>query len=393
MRRVLLVLAIAAASCAGSTERRLASAFDDAKLAVRRGELADARALTERGISLATPDSVWGWTFRLLRGEILLLQHQPAEVLPLVSAEVPPERSFDPVRARQKYLAALVQRSQNRFAEALATLESAKTIARDARDVQFDIDWLDGQLRMRLGKWADAESQLGDVVTAAAAAGDRFQEARALNDLGMGSVVRGRFDEALPRFERVLSFEELESYSVYGAALSNAGLCYSRLGEFDRALEIQRRSVALHTNRGPRADFAQALAGLGNTLIMKGQPREALPFIRQALTIARESRLDADAALWAGNLAAATAELGEWDEAARFNDEARALRISTKTGNLYFNTLNAAQIAQGRGELDEAARLFAEALATAESNPSVRWSAHYGLASVAIAKTRPDEAA
>jgi CHAT domain-containing protein len=388
-----LPVLVVAWCCGADNEQRLAATFDASRTAVRRGELVEALALTDRGLALAPPDSPWAWTFRLFRGEILLLQHQPSEVQPLVTAVVPDGPAFDEVRARQKYLEARLQVAQNHLPDALVTLEAARRAAPAAHDIQFEIAWIDGQIRMRLGRWADAESRLSESIAKAAAMGDRFQEARALNDLGMGSVVRGRFDEGLRRFERVLSFKDLESLSVYGAALSNAGLCYSQLGEFERALDVQRRSVSLHTGRGTRADFAQALAGLGNTLIMKGEPRQALPLVRQALTIAREAKLDADAALWAGNLAAANVELSEWDEAARFNDEARALRIATNTGNLFFNTLNAAQIAQGRGQLDEAARLFEQALADGSSRASVRWSAHAGLAGIAIERSKPDEAA
>jgi len=233
---------------------------------------------------------------------------------------------------------------------------------------------------------------LNDVVARAEAAGDRFQQARALNDLGMGAVVRTRWDEALPRFERVLTFKELDSLSVYSAALSNAGLCYSRLGEFDRALAIQRRSVQLHTGRGTRADFAQALAGLGTTFILQGDARQALPFLRQALSVVKESKLQADAALWAGNIASANIDLRDWDEAARFNDEAQQLKRASGTGNLVHNTLNAAQIAEGRGQLDEARRLFEDALAGSATDAGVRWSAHAGLAGVAIATAEPDRA-
>jgi len=394
MKRLAVACVLVVAWCCGAdNEQRLAATFDASRTAVRRGELVEARALTDRGVALAPPDSPWAWTFRLFRGEILLLQLQPSEVQPLVTAVVPDGPAFDEVRARQKYLEARLQVAQNHLPDALATLEAARRAAPATRDIQFEIAWIDGQIRMRLGKWADAETRLSESIARAAAAGDHFQEARALNDLGMGSVVRGRFDEALRRFERVLSFKDLESLSVYGAALSNAGLCYSRLGEFDRALGVQRRSVQLHTGRGPRSDYAQALAGLGGTFIIKGEPREALPFLRQALTIARESKLDADAGVWASNIASANVELGEWDEAARFNDEARALRIATNTGNVFFNTLNAAQIAHGRGELDAAVRLFEQALAEGPSFASVRWSAHAGLAGIAIERAKPDQAA
>lgn len=343
-------------------------------------------------MALARPQSEWYWKFRLLHGEILLLQHEPSDLDALVAAPLPPEPSYDALRARQKYLEALVQRSRGQFEPALRTLDAARRFAPDVADVQFDVAWLDGQLRMRVGQWAEAEKRLTAVVAGAAAAGDRFQEARALNDLGMGSVVRARWDEALPRFERVLSFRELEPLYVYAAALSNAGICYSRLGEFDRALSTQRRSVALHTGRGTQADFAQSLAGLGNTLIMQGAAREALPFLRRALSVAKGSNLTADAALWAGNLAAANVDLGEWDEAERFNHEAQSLKEASHTGSLVHNTLNAAQIAKGRGRLDEAAALFEKALGDGTSDPSVRWSAHAGLADVAMARSRADEA-
>jgi CHAT domain-containing protein/tetratricopeptide (TPR) repeat protein len=209
----------------------------------------------------------------------------------------------------------------------------------------------------------------------------------------MGSVVRGRWDEALPRFERVLSFEGLDSLSIYAAALSNAGICYSRLGQFDRALAIQRRSVKVHTGRGTRADYAQSLAGLGNTFILQGDARQGLPYLRQALSVAKESKLRPDAALWAGNIASASAELGDWDEAERFNDEAKALKTASRTGSLVYNTLTGAQIAQGRGQRDSAIRLFEAALADGVSDPAVRWSAHAGLAAIAIGRSRPDEAA
>jgi tetratricopeptide (TPR) repeat protein len=394
MTRVVLLLlcTLVACGCSRNAERLLPSTFDEARLAARRGELTEARTIAERGLALATPDSEWAWTFRLMRGEILLLLRQPAEVLPLISAPLPDGPAFNPLRARQKYLEALIQRSQNRFADALVTLETAKRLAPDAREVQFDISWLDGQLRLRLGQWSEAENRLNAFIATAAAAGDRFQQARALNDLGMGGVARGRWDEALGRFQRVLSFEDLESLAVYASALTNAGICYTRLGEFERAVAIQRRSVSLYTGRGTRMDFEHALGQLGTTFLLQGDPRQALPHLHQALEVSNESNLQADAALWAGNLASVNVELGDWDEADRFNEEAKRLKAASKTGDLVHNTLNAAKIAQGRGRLDEAAQLFADALA-ATSIPSVRWTAHAGLADVAVAKSKPDEAA
>src|SRR4030095_8737746 len=157
----------------------------------------------------------------------------------------------------------------------------------------------------------------------AAAARDRFREARALNDLGMGSFVRSQWDEALQRFERVLSFGELEQLTVYGEALINAGMCYARLGEFDRAVAKLRRGVDVHRHKRSRYIFARAVGQLGNTYVQQGDSRQALPFYQQALSVAKGAKLEADAALWAGNLAGANAQLGARDETERFHDEGK----------------------------------------------------------------------
>jgi CHAT domain-containing protein len=391
----ILCLIISSATCARTPDRahQLESAFDASRAALRRGELVEARALADRGLSLAQADSEWAWTFRLFRGEVLLLQHQPSEVVPLVNAVLPESDRFEAVRARQKYLEARLLLTQNRLADALAALDAAGRYARsESRDIRFDIGWLGGQIRMRLGQWSDGEARLNDVIAQAAAVGDRYYQARALNDLGMGALVRGRWDEALPRFERVLAFKGLEGLTIYGEALNNAGICYARLGEFARAVATQRRAVDLHRGRGPRLDLVRALGELGNSFLQSGDPKQALPYLRQALSVATEANLRADAAVWAGNLAAANIDIGEWNEAERFNDEAKRLKTATGTGKLVHNTLNAALIAQGRGRSADATRLFEEALAGSESFADVRWAAHAGLARVAIAQQQPARA-
>ena len=79
--------------------------------------------------------------------------------------------------------------------------------------------------------------------------------------------------------------------------------------------------------------------------------------------MASAAGLAADAALWAGNLAAAHVKLGELDEAERFNNEAKRFKTAAGSGGAVYNTLRAADIATKRGQLAEASRLFEEALA------------------------------
>ena len=104
----------------------------------------------------------------------------------------------------------------------------------------------------QLGHWDEGDATLAAVTARAQAAGDVYRVAMAANNLGMGHVVRSRFDEALPFFERVLALDALKDHLVYANALTNAGLCLAQLGEFDRAARLQERAVAAHERSGAR---------------------------------------------------------------------------------------------------------------------------------------------
>jgi CHAT domain-containing protein len=392
----LVIALLGACACAGRSEHRVEQTFDAARLALRKGELADAMGWADQGVALtrSQPDSVWAWRLRLLREEILVAQLRLPEVLPLLSVSLPGGSQFDRLRVRQKYIEARTQVIQGRLQGALDTMDNATSAApAEWDDVRLDVEVLGGQVRLRLGRWADAESRLNQVVARAAATGDRYHQALALNNLGMSQLVRNRWDEALSWFERVLSFADLEQTTVHGAALTNAGICYWRLGQFERAEAILRRAVDVHEHRGPRGDFEQALGELGDTYLQQGDNSRGLPYLQRALAVAVEANLTADAAIWARNLAAAQADLGQWDEAERVNNESKRLRPASSRSKLVWNTLTAARIAAGRGQLDEATRLFGEAVAGSEGEPEVRWSAHAALADAAIAARRPGVAA
>ena len=130
---------------------------------------------------------------------------------------------------------------------------------------------------------------------------DRYHEAVALVNLGNVHLFRDRFDHALQFFERVLAFKDLESQLVYSVALTNAGICYYRLGEIDRAIDAQRRAVASHERPGrPRVYYERALGELGNDV-----PRQAeTPRARSRICAGDGGREGGrperrDAALWA----------------------------------------------------------------------------------------------
>jgi CHAT domain-containing protein len=403
---LILTLFVASACHRGASESDLQQTYDQANLSFLHGELTEAQALAERGIALAGPqqDSEWSWRFRLLRGDILISERHLSEVRPLVDAPLPAAAGFDSLRAKQTFLAARMMLADRRFDEALTLARRVADLAPRDLQLRFDAEPLIGQILFQTGRWDEGEALLTETVRAASEAHDRYHEAFALHQLGMGQFVRNRFDQALAFFERVLAFSDLSAMSIYAKALNNAGMCYSRLGQFERAIEVQRRAVDLQSRRPRSADYEQALGQLGNTYLLQldvrqgvkyVQPsvREGMSFVHRAFEVARDAGMSADATLWAGNLALAHIASGDWDEAERYNEEAKRLWTAMGSGNPVYYTYNSAEIARGRGQFDVAARLYDQALGVQRTPPPVVWYAHTGLAKIALAQNDPSRAA
>jgi CHAT domain-containing protein len=395
MKCVAIVVALLALpGCADRSGSERERAFEAARQALWRGDLTQARTIIERGSSLGQPypASTWPWKLGLLKAEVLITELDLAAAQPLVEKPLPEGHAFDGLRARQRYLEARLQVARGSLQEALASLDRARLlVGKGEEETRLDIEELGGQIQFRLSRWSDGESKVQAVLAQSAAIGDRYRQALALNDLGMARLRRKRCDEALVWFERVLGLSGVGQFTIYAKALNNAGACYARLGQFAKALEVQRRAVDLHEH-GSRAAYEEALGELGTTYLLQEDVPEALPYLQRALTIAAQAGQTEDAALWAKNLAAAYVFSGQWDEAERFNNEAKRLNPPGPSSTLAYNTLHEARIAAGRGRRDEALRLFNDALA-ASSEPRVRWGANDGLAELAVGARQPQRAA
>jgi tetratricopeptide (TPR) repeat protein len=206
--------------------------------------------------------------FGHFRTEIRLISRQLAGPFPALDERVPVTAEYGWVRARQRYLEGQQHLVQGDLLKAVAALEDSLRLASgpSMSDVSRDANILRGIALQRQGRWDEGDATLTSSVAASKAAGDRFREANATLNLGAGFLFRDRYDEALPFFEAVMSMTDLSSLMVYAIALRNAGVCYARLGDFDRAIAVERRSVEVNENRGPRVYLEQALGVLGAPL-------------------------------------------------------------------------------------------------------------------------------
>ena len=359
-----------------------------------RGDLDAAMGFVNQGVELTRADagSVNAWTFALLRAEIQLARPDVAAAQAALAATLPTSSSFDALRSRQQYLSARALVIRGNLPQALDRLQTAERLTAADDPTRTDIETLAGQVYARLGRWDAGDSALQTALLRANGAHDHYRRALALNNLGMARYVRNRWDEALPFFQNVLALDDIVQATVYASALINAGMCYSRLGQFDRAIPLQQHAVALNAKRPVRLEYEHALGELGNTYNLQGDTQNGEKYLQQALDVAIKANIAPDAALWAGNLAAQYLDIGDWDRAEALNTRAREIQSASHSGNIAYNTLNAARIAQGRQQLETAAQMYRDALAHAEDEAGIEWDAHRGLAEVALAAGRPETA-
>ena len=383
MARVLAIVALLiATACGRDAESDPAAIHAAARQALLEGRLQVAEELTTRGLAIAADAPAHAPALRLLNAEILLMQRDVAGASRVIDAALPQGPQFDGLDARRRYLVGYREMMSARFEQAAGTLEDAvaRATRAGATDVALDADILAGQALFRMGAWDEAEKRLVRARALARSVGDRSREAGALGNLGMGQRVRERFDGALTYFDQILEFRELETHLSYATALSNAGLCLARLGELDRALELQTRAVQLLESRNVPLYLEQALGELGHTQFLRGDAAAAVELLTRARSVAAASGRSSDEALWIDSTATALIELERWPEAERLNEESIALKQRSTGAAIGPNLVNRAQIAAGRADHAGALAGFSAALAEPDALPWVLWEAHVGAA-------------
>ncbi len=394
--RFLLAAILLSCGCAPRPAERLDAQFDAAVDDLHAGELAKAQSGAEHGIAVAASrgDPLNQWKFRLLRCEILLYGGRAAEVLNQLRDAVPAAPEFAALAARGLRLRAWAILMLGRVDEGEALLAVAHQAAEAAKaeDVLLDIETHQGGRLIRGQRYDQAEVALRAALARARALHSPYSEATVLLNLGMSRLSRTHYDEAIPYFERAAALAGPRSRMLYASARSNLAACYSQLGEHDRALEIQLQSVATNERSGVRLVLQNSLGEAGHAYMAKDDAKDAIPYLERALRLARESNRTADAAIWAGNLSECYSELGDWPNAAGFNQEAIRLKTAAHMRTLYYNVLNAARIARARAGPAEAARLYQQAIDEGKADPAVVWEAQAGLGAVALEQHRPPDA-
>jgi CHAT domain-containing protein len=137
-------------------------------------------------------------------------------------------------------------------------------------------------------------------VDMARANADVREEARSLSNLAVVHIYLGKMAQAAREYESLLPLMDQKNQPYqYGVVLGNYGRALIGLGDFDRALDMHTRALAIYTRLGEEDERAIELSALGSLYFRMGDAHRALETFRAA--IVEQERLS-DAQGLAGTL-------------------------------------------------------------------------------------------
>ena len=182
---------------------------------------------------------------------------------------------------------------------------------------------------------------------------------------GQLAFLSARWNEALEFFEELLQEELVDR--LKGQVLSETGLVYKVMGEWDKAIDYYQRSLAIKEKVADEHEIATTLNNLGNVYQAKGEWDKAIEYYQRDLAICEKLGDEHGMAPTFNNLGLLYQDKGEWDKAIEYHQ--RSLVICEKVGDKYrmaysFNNLGC--VYQDKGEWDKAIEYLQHSLVIRE---------------------------
>jgi CHAT domain-containing protein len=383
----LLLVLLGAASCSRHPSPQ--EAYTEAWSAFQQGNLAHAEDVVSLALKRSGNQPSDGAFVRLelLHTEILLGRRQTAAAWQILNRL--PTLSDPALHLRWLVDRADALSKMGQGDQAKALLDEADQTLDADLDSKFKALILRGQMLARGGNLDRAEKLLVQTAARAAASGELFYQAAALLNLSFSKKQRGRYDESAEYGLLALeTAKQAHASQLEALAGNNLGIAYGVLRDLERAEQYLSPAIQKLREIGDLGNLEDALGELGNTHLLGNQPGRAAQDFEQAIEVAKRVN-PADAARWAGQLALAFIDQGNWSEAEACNRQAYALL--GKPSDPYLK-LNEAAIATGRGHIEEAVRLYREVISESTKVPYLEWNAHVRLASVFASQQQFGEA-
>jgi CHAT domain-containing protein/Flp pilus assembly protein TadD len=347
--------------------------YGQARRAFLGGDLNRAVAEASAGAAHWKSDanSPWYWKFRLLQAEALIAETKNKDAAALLNQPAPAAPELRQLEVRRLIdKAGLLPR-----AEAAKLLQQARAAVTEP-ELAIRISLSEGILR--LNENDAGEPAFRDALHIAERERDIYWQAMALNNLSNSSKKLHRYEDAIGLGLQALDAAgKAGSRRVAALADGNLGSTYALLGDFDLAFQHQDKAQHVFEQIGARSNLTIALGELGLLYDLQGDSSKAVDTLQKAYQIADELHMNVEAERDASNLSLALLRTGQWDAAAHWNDRASALAPFANDPHVPdYLANNRAQIAYGRGDKEEAARICKELLSAEATQPGLHWDLH-----------------
>ena len=149
--------------------------------------------------------------------------------------------------------------------------------------------------------------------------GDRAGKGRAYNNLGVAYYYLGDSQQTIECYKQSLSIaKEQGDRAVEGRAYNNLGVAYYNLGDFKQAIECHKKDLSIAKALEDRANEGRAYCNLGVAHSKLGNFKQAIECHRQQLSIAREEGDKATEGMAYGNLGIAHRGMGSFKQAVEY---------------------------------------------------------------------------
>jgi tetratricopeptide (TPR) repeat protein len=272
------------------------------------------------------------------------------------------------------------QKALDSFREGLQLAEALNHTAGRARILQGF-----GATLQYIGRFEEAVSYLKKSVALFIQLEDFLGQMYCWNWLGITYLREGSVDKAIAAFQDCLAHARQVGKRETAITLNNLGECYQKLFDMEQALAAHQDGLNLAEEIKLQASEADISRNLGVDLWHLGYIAEALPYLRRALNISRETN-NRDVQLQAlYSLALVEIQAGQLEQSYQYIQEMKGLAEETGTRTFQADALHALGLYhQANGDNIAAQQTWQEAifLAHETSRRMLLWQLHAGLAEI-----------
>jgi CHAT domain-containing protein len=386
LRRLAIVFVLLAA-CGTSPDVH----YQNGRLFLKQGKLEEAMREAEAGMR-----AEGSWRFRILKAEVLLLRYDAKGARTLLASKDLPS---DPeLQARYRMAEALAENIDANYSRAEALLQQASQIVKPLGLPLLEavIENRIGLVQVRQGRMDAAEQAFRHVIEVTSLQHEPYLEAASMGNLGFLFLNAFQLEEAVYWFEKAsVLFQQLGNTTSYYITMGNLGSCFQRLGDSEKALADFQEAETGARRTGDRYLEQLWIGNGGDVLSERGDFQLAMEKYKRALDIGKlRDKNEKDlTGWWYYSLASTSIELGDFDAAEKYNQEALRLRQAVGDHSDFYPRVNEAHIAAGRKD-PRAEALYRGLIAEYHEgmNPVPMLEAEAGLGTLLAEKGQFDKA-